>query len=502
MTRALLCLVAAASTLMLCLGGCSSDKLVNLIGVLEVVPPAIDFGTVVVNSTVDEEFVLAAPGTREIKISKMYLKNGTPEFSISGKPSSVLPKTAERASVQFLSATLGEFTDTLIIEHNADDSTPMRIALSATAVDPCVDNDGDGYGTDCPTGPDCNDENRGIHPGAAELCNGLDDDCDDAADEDFLLDRDCSAAVQCYGGDACVISGRTQCTENKLDVACFLGATTELCDGIDNNCNCVIDEIFPELGMPCMAPLDVCEQPGYSVCNETKTATVCDPDFSLEPVCCPDGESVNQSGQCCPTMPPVRCDYECTIDLTTRSHDCVNPPVVVQQLGYDLGLATIDMDPDGDQNNGTLYGALELTVHVCDPSGWVFNLADSPSCNGYGGDDGDFSNNGEIHLGPGNDGTLLYYYGNDYVTSPLLLQVPDFVADVGCSSATVRVGDRSVVSSESCFASDSVYGLRLWPTVDNESVPDAKWYLGLNRVVQSTVRRGEGLQQAHLCFQR
>jgi Putative metal-binding motif len=44
----------------------------------------------------------------------------------------------------------------------------------------CVDLDGDGF-TGC---VDCNDANPAIHPGAAEACNGVDDNCDGAIDED------------------------------------------------------------------------------------------------------------------------------------------------------------------------------------------------------------------------------------------------------------------------------------------------------------------------------
>lgn len=41
--------------------------------------------------------------------------------------------------------------------------------------------DGDGDGT--PDGPDCNDADASVHPGVAEVCNALDDNCDGQVDE-------------------------------------------------------------------------------------------------------------------------------------------------------------------------------------------------------------------------------------------------------------------------------------------------------------------------------
>jgi hypothetical protein len=45
---------------------------------------------------------------------------------------------------------------------------------------PCEDADGDGAAVDV----DCDDNNAAIYPGADERCDGVDNDCDEAIDED------------------------------------------------------------------------------------------------------------------------------------------------------------------------------------------------------------------------------------------------------------------------------------------------------------------------------
>ncbi len=51
-------------------------------------------------------------------------------------------------------------------------------------VPPDPDADTDGY----PASLDCDDTNAAVYPGAAEVCNGVDDDCDGLADEDLPTD--------------------------------------------------------------------------------------------------------------------------------------------------------------------------------------------------------------------------------------------------------------------------------------------------------------------------
>src|SRR5207249_4958131 len=57
---------------------------------------------------------------------------------------------------------------------------PVQLDTNHNGIgDDCEDLDGDTY----PRTVDCDDTNPAIHPGAAEICNGLDDNCVNGIDE-------------------------------------------------------------------------------------------------------------------------------------------------------------------------------------------------------------------------------------------------------------------------------------------------------------------------------
>jgi len=108
------------------------------------------------------------------------------------------------------------------------------------------DLDGDGYGdpdawsywcesVGVDNGDDCDDTNPNIHPGASEVCNGLDDDCDEQVDEGVDPDLDEDGWNECQG----------DC--DNLDGAVFPGAN-EICNGVDDDCDPATDELVDDDG--------------------------------------------------------------------------------------------------------------------------------------------------------------------------------------------------------------------------------------------------------------
>ena len=126
-----------------------------------------------------------------------------------------------------------------------------------------ADSDSDSYGDastmvsacDAPVGyvadgTDCVDTNSAIHPGASELCNDIDDDCDGSVDESAIdkttwyADSDSDTygdggvSVSACDAPAGYVASATDCDDANNTI--HPGAT-EVCDNADNDCDGTVD---------------------------------------------------------------------------------------------------------------------------------------------------------------------------------------------------------------------------------------------------------------------
>jgi hypothetical protein len=169
------------------------------------------------------------------------------------------------------------------------------------------DGDGDGYGDasstalacDAPTGhvadnTDCDDSTAATHPGATEVCDGIDNNCNGDADSDatdastWYLDYDGDG----YGGTAvsataCAapllhVADNTDCDD--LDATSYPGAP-EVCDSADNDCDGLTDDDDTDVTNPATWYADT-DSDGYG-----------DPGSSVQQCEMPSG-SVSDSSDC------------------------------------------------------------------------------------------------------------------------------------------------------------------------------------------------------------
>ena len=109
----------------------------------------------------------------------------------------------------------------------------------------------------------------------AEVCDGLDNNCDGRTDEGYAG----LGEVCVVGAGACERSGTARCSADGQDVECSVAAgvpAAERCDRVDNDCDGATDEDWAELGQACAVGAGLCRRSGVNTCDAPQTGIVCD----------------------------------------------------------------------------------------------------------------------------------------------------------------------------------------------------------------------------------
>ncbi|MFB6294586.1 MAG: putative metal-binding motif-containing protein, partial [Candidatus Nanohaloarchaea archaeon] len=232
----------------------------------------------------------------------------------------------------------------------------------------CDDSDGDGY-----TGPncgdnDCNDNDPSIHPGADEVCDGKDNDCDGNTDPSWEV---------CNPGEACELISDPLTTPGRgSQKACICqdddgdGETSDLCGGPD--CDDTDSTIHTDATEVCDGDDNDCDGQVDEAGEVCSTGEICDTTttpYSTYNYCtCPDSDGDGFD------------DAACSDGDTSPDTDCDDSDADINPDAPEI-CDSHDNDCDGENNEG---GVCDDTCDDDDGDGYT-----GPNCGDNDCDDGD-----------------------------------------------------------------------------------------------------------------
>jgi hypothetical protein len=267
-----------------------------------VAPEAIDFGLVEVGEAGLDEVVLTNRGRARLLLDVVRVEGpDRAAFALDvDAPDGLEAGRSNPLPLRFTPAEARPYEASLVLYHNVAGKDPVAVTLVGTgtvASEPplpppeCTDADRDTFGAGCAAGPDCDDANPAIHPGVEDVCNGVDDDCDQQRDEDSILstywpdaDGDGYGAASAVPVAACSpppghAPRGEDCDDGQRSVR--PGATEVCTGGLDEDCNRLVDGADPACAV---APTRCRTQDD---CGMNTNGQACPLDGSAAPVCRP-----------------------------------------------------------------------------------------------------------------------------------------------------------------------------------------------------------------------
>jgi hypothetical protein len=179
------------------------------------------------------------------------------------------------------------------------------------------------------------------------------------------------------------------------------------------------------------------------------------------------------------------CDERCVIDAEALAAGTLPPGCERVALGERPGTYVLDLSS---------HDGVVAELEICDPSGTVLQVSDSPTGAPGGGDAGSSAHDADVLL----SGTALHLRASTTAAVPESL-VEGWIATTGCSTRSI------VLSEQLAWLVDTERGLcgsgmfRISPPVDAEGAPDALFHFATRGSVDGAAT-GSGLRSVELCF--
>lgn len=140
---------------------------------------------------------IAVADANDENVNAFGLVWGGEASALAGLPTA--PNSDGSADFYLTDLAIGAYSVSVTVSDSFGATSSASVAFEVAE----PDEDGDGYVGESLGGPDCNDGDASVNPGAAEWCNGIDDNCDGEVDEGCESDTADAAAAKDPGACGC-----------------------------------------------------------------------------------------------------------------------------------------------------------------------------------------------------------------------------------------------------------------------------------------------------------